>query len=271
MAAPFQLSHPFDEGELDNVRLTRSPLVRVFIQARWQEVSQLKADFGTVADNLSRALSGDYPFRSDNKEINILVTPDGPQQQAGETVVQFRSATEEWRVYFTSTFLTLETTTYVDVDDAGERFGKLLDALHDLVAIPRISRLGFRYVNRIADPADVETLPTLVRDALNIRDLVPVSEPFALTHSITESLFRSSEASLMARWGYLPEGGTLDPSIEAVDTRSWVLDLDAFQDEPMPFERAEILKKLRALSQVSYRFFRWSMTDRFASRFGAAQ
>ena len=269
MVSTFQLPHPFNNAEVTNVRLSNAPLVRVFVQARWQEISTLKSDFDAAADKFAVSVSDAYPFRSDSHEVNFLITPDGPQQQTGGKIVQLRSANEEWRVYFTATFLTLETTNYVDIEDACARFGSLLDALGELVKIPRTSRLGFRYVDRIAEPTDFANLEQLVRVQVNGGAQVPTNEHFSVSHSLTESLFQSDSGSLLAKWATLPGGGTHDPSIEPVDTPSWVLDLDSFQDVSLPFERTAILAKLQELSLIGYRFFRWSVQAEFAERFGA--
>lgn len=271
MGKTLQLDHPFGTSDVQSIALAEAPLERVFAQVRWQEISALKSDFDSCANKLAIAVSGEYPFRTDSTEVNVLLTPDGPQQQAGGKIVQLRSADENWRVYFTATFLTLETTKYVDLEDMIRRFSVLLVSLTELVAIPTTSRLGFRYMNRISDPEDFGNIDNLVRPEVNGGLHVPTDDYFSVGHSLTESLFVSENGSLLAKWATLPPGAVLDQSIEPVQTKSWVLDLDAFHERPTTFDTGTILRQLKELSLIGYRFFRWSVEDKFFDRFGGAK
>ena len=76
---------------------------------------------------------------------------------------------------------------------------------------------------------------------------------------------------LQVRWGRLPRGTTLDPSIEASDEKSWVLDLDAFQVKQVELTGDMVETSLNALAHRALRFFRWAVTPEFDKRFGAEQ
>lgn len=265
------MQRPFHEQDVENIRLSRAPLVRVFAQVRWQEITALKTDFDARAKAFGLAIAEEYPYTSESKEINLLLTPQGPQQQEGGTIVQLRSADDKWRVYFTATFLTLETTDYYDINDFSSRFSLLLEELARQVKIPAASRLGFRYVDRLSEPHDMQDLDRLVRPEVRGGQQVPLGETFNLTQSFSESLFVSGSESLLAKWATLPAGATLDPSIEPVSTTSWVLDLDAFREAHIAFDSEVIVNELRSLSLLGYKFFRWAVKDEFLDRFGAAE
>ena len=74
---------------------------------------------------------------------------------------------------------------------------------------------------------------------------------------------------MLARWGLLPPGGTVDPAaIEPIEEPSWILDLDTSSSEPSPFEPASILSDARAYAERTYCFFRWVVTVEFLRLFG---
>jgi uncharacterized protein (TIGR04255 family) len=87
---------------------------------------------------------------------------------------------------------------------------------------------------------------------------------------MSEATFALDAANgLQARWGALQPGVVLDPSLPAASEPSWVLDLDAFQQEALAFDPEGLAGRVRAMSERAYRFFRWSVTDAFLTRFGA--
>lgn len=262
---------PFHNQDVEDIHLSRAPLVRVFAQIRWQEITALKSSFGGIADSFALAILDDYPYSSSTQEINILITPEGPQQQPGGAIVQYRSADEDWRAYLSQTFLTLETTNYDSLDDFCSRFTKLVAALSAQVRIPAVSRIGFRYVDRVSEPADVSDLQLLVRAEVRGGEQVPIGEPFKLQHSITESLFLSEAGSLITKWATLPAGASLDPSIEPASDPSWNLDLDAFHEANVAFNEEAIVSEVRSLAHLGYTFFRWAVLPEFLTRFGAEQ
>ncbi len=88
-------------------------------------------------------------------------------------------------------------------------------------------------------------------------------------HEFVDCTYRLPEqVELHARWGLLPPSVTFDPAIEAADSRSWVLDLDAYTTEQTAFDPRQLAERADVLSQRIYRFFRWAVTDEFLIEHG---
>lgn len=91
----------------------------------------------------------------------------------------------------------------------------------------------------------------------------------SIVHSLSETMFESSGARLMARWGCLPPEGTIDPAaLEPVAEPSWILDLDMFSTAAVPFAIDPVVEEARRYAERIYTVFRWAVTDEFLQRFG---
>ena len=84
-------------------------------------------------------------------------------------------------------------------------------------------------------------------------------------HALSESMFALDGARLLARWGRLPPDATVDPA--AIEP-SWILDLDMFSAEPVPFSTERVLEDAQRFAERIYTFFRWAVTDDFLRRYG---
>ena len=103
-------------------------------------------------------------------------------------------------------------------------------------------------------------------DAITVGDLQP--EGGSLRHTITECSYDLEQGnSLRARWGRLPAGASLDPSVPPVKSTSWVLDLDAAV-ENIDFDRAELMSRAVTFGDVIYRYYRWAVTSEFLKAHG---
>jgi len=179
------------------------------------------------------------------------------------------SADEVWAVHFTPVFVTLENRgAYTSRDDMIARLERVLEAVQRSAQLTSANRIGWRYLNRISDPATYEELPRLVHDSVRGAGAIPVSGSIELLHSMSDSLFNGPSGKLGAKWGFLPPNSTHDPNMPPIDLKCWVLDLDAFRDTRTPFEVAELIAQVRELSSMAYDFFRWAVKDPFIERFG---
>ena len=76
-------------------------------------------------------------------------------------------------------------------------------------------------------------------------------------------------ARVLARWGCLPPGATVDPSaIEPAKEKSWILDLDMFSTTPVPFAVDRVVAEAQRYAERIYTVFRWAVTDDFLARYG---
>jgi uncharacterized protein (TIGR04255 family) len=129
-----------------------------------------------------------------------------------------------------------------------------------------IDRVGVRYIDRITGAA-VEDIARLVR--AEVRGISGTAAASHAIHALSESMFELSGARVLARWGRLPPGTTVDPAaIEPSHEESWILDLDMFSTAPFPFEVDRVVADARNFAERIYTIFRWAVTDEFLRRYG---
>lgn len=259
---------PFPRERPQEIHLHKAPLVRVLAQARWDELTQFKSGFDTRAASLGEILANDYPLATNTEEVQFEVGPQGVVQKPGGRIHQFTSTNDEWTVHFAPTFVTLTSAAYTTRDDFCSRFETVLQAVDSVTSIPRVIRIGYRYVNRIDQENGFDRLAELVRsDVLGGTRIPGLTDDVVVRHSITETLFATSRGNLLAKWAVLPVNAAMDPTIPPVLSPSWVLDLDAFFDGRVDFRPSVIADRARELSSLGYGFFRWAILPAFLESF----
>lgn len=248
------------------LRLSRSPLVRVLTQVRWPELGGFNID--AVALGVGRGLADDFPFVARQNENQVILTPDGVHQQTTGVIHRFTSVDEGWTVSLGKTFVALEATAYTGHADFVGRLERVLTVLSEVASIPRWSRIGYRYTNRLEGADDLGALQEYFLPSV-LGGLPAATHDVELVHSITESLYRVDESMLLVRSARLGGGSSIDPTLPSVAGDSWVLDLDAF-DEPksmQPFAPDVVVRRAGELSRVAYSNFCAVIQDRFVERF----
>lgn len=89
-----------------------------------------------------------------------------------------------------------------------------------------------------------------------------------IPRSFTQTILELEQASIGARWGLLPPGVIIDPALTPVNSASWILDVDTFQERKGDFESAEIGRHIEVYADIAYRFFRLAVTDDLIRRSG---
>jgi uncharacterized protein (TIGR04255 family) len=265
---------PFSEEPTPGVPLDRPPLLRVLCQVAWPEQTLLSAAFNQIADEIGVALAAEYPTREVPPNIGLEFDPVSGQLRApsAQTSRQWASLDQRWMIYFTPQFVTLENRGhYTNRADMTARFAAIVGVVGLHAQLPAFQRVGWRYVNRIAEPDEYEVLADLVQDSVRGAQVIPLPEGTGMSHSMTDSLFKSASGSLAAKWGFLPAGATYDPMVEPATTPSWILDLDAYDDTRAPFSDEAVMSKVAELSSTAYSFFRWAVKEEFIVRFGGHQ
>lgn len=241
------------------VPLSRSPLVRVVAQVRFPMIASIeKADF--IAP-FQEAVRSAYPTLRPEQSHSVALGAQGVLDARASTMWRFHDASGAWRLTLTQTFLALETQAYLSRQDFLARWGDALAALAAHIDPKIIERLGVRYINRLSE-AQLQELPNLVRPEV----CGVLSTPLAsqAQHAITEVNFElpNEAGHVMARWGRIPAGSTVDPgAIEARDTPGWLLDIDAFQTTTRELDVQAPLAQSEAFCARIYAVFRWMVTD----------
>ena len=247
------------------VPLRNAPLVRVIAQVRFPLVASIeKRDF--IAP-FQEAIRRTYPVLRQEQTQGFVMTPTGPAPFAQQAAAwRFTGADEQWRVSLSPDFLALETTAYTSRADFVGRFKDVLTALEQHIGPTLVDRLGIRFIDRVSGPAMNDIRKLIQPEVLGIAGTPSAGH---VQHTLTESLFSASDALLLARWGYLPPGKTVDPSaIEDSNEPSWILDLDMFSAAHFPFAVDGIVDKARQFAERIYCVFRWAVTDEFLKIYG---
>ncbi len=253
------------DNEVIDLRLEHAPLARVLCQARWPQVSGFQP--AIVADRLADAIGDAYPVREDQQELQVTITPQGVTSGVGGTLFRFLSKDRSWAATLHESFLALETSRYIDHRDFITRFGVVFDSL--LAAVPRlpyIARLGYRYTNRIVEADDLERLAEYF--VPGILGSLAEGRPPNLVHSINESVYRDGEHFLQVRSAMVGPNAAIEPTLPPVDSPSWVLDLDAYDEGPMSgYSVDNVRGQATELADRARLHFRSLITPAFEERF----
>jgi uncharacterized protein (TIGR04255 family) len=245
------------------VPLPRSPLAFVVAQARFERVASIGSE--DFIAGFQEAIRGVYPVMSREQQAGILVGPDGQITTAESGHLwRFDERPEGWQVTLAPDFVALATSRYTRRRDFLDRLTAVLTAAQKELHVRFCERIGVRYVDRVTDTALLARLAELLRPEVLGTAATPTGDGAELVHAFSDTTYHLADGlDLHGRWGLLPEMATFDPAVAPVQSRSWVLDLDAFTREPMPFEPVAIGAKAEAACERIYRFFRWAVDDAF--------
>lgn len=245
-------------------RLSRAPLARVLCQVRWQQLS--KFDLTVAADQIAQDIGDEYPLRDSQQEMQFTLSPSGVSQQSVGTIYRFQSVDRGWTVSLGSQFLALETTTYDGHEDFIRRLGVAMAALTHVASIPFLTRIGYRYTNRLSDPADLADLRTLFVEG--VLGGLAHGETAQLQRTVSESVYSSDGTGfLLVRSALLEPQVSLEPTLPPFDGPSWILDLDSFREDPNGLAVDSLAQLATQLSARAAQHF-WSViTAGFIERF----
>lgn len=270
---------PFGTDELAQVPLNDAPLLRVIAQVRWRPLSRVQLQLTPIAKRVALRLADEYPLYELQRSIQISFGPTDVEPP--EMIHQLRSEDGHWQIALSSTFITVECFHYTTREDICQRLRDAVAALQETVPIARAERVGFRYVNRIEGVKDLAALDELVYTESFGRGPVPDillsgAVPTQYVQQVQYSLpdhpekLTGGATSLIVRQGRLPANAGYDPAIPVATTESWFLDLDASVEGRLDMTPGEMARRAKAMSEVAYRFFRWSVKDAFLERFSQA-
>ncbi len=88
---------------------------------------------------------------------------------------------------------------------------------------------------------------------------------------MTQAQWLTEDGLIQGRWGIVPGNSTHDPAaLNAIEQRSWVLDLDMFSSGSLPFGCQELISLTEAFSKRIYAVFRDITTEEFLKHYGAS-
>lgn len=263
-------TNPFDGPIPQEIHLSRSPLISVIGLIRIPSLATLSGKgFDDFAEKMTRDLQDEYPLLQ--REVMSSFSQQIIAQNSAADIpmipiIKLRSSDQNWRLTITPTSLGIEVQKYTSRTDFISRYSTAINTFNLHSGAPFIERLGIRYINRIQDSDHLNHLGDLIQDPILAGISIPRIEEVNLIQMFSTCLFEIGENSLQGNWGILGPDVTPDVSIKPLGETSWVLDLDAFTDQ-ISIEM-DISERISELSQMVYRFFRWSIKDHFITTFG---
>jgi uncharacterized protein (TIGR04255 family) len=260
---------PFGAEPVAEVPLAQAPLINVLAQVRYPKVPFFGTEEGAGA--VRERLHTRYPILRRAPATALVVTPSGMVQQVSQgSLWRFHDRDNASTVILSDEFIALETRAYTSRENFCTRLDEALAVVSEVGEPVIYDRVGVRYINQFTGEA-ADGIRNLVRSELHGALSIPLAEQAELTLTLTEALFRSGDHQLRARWGSLSENTTVDPTIPAVSSRSWILDLDSFTDASGDFDPSLLGELTRSLAEQAYRFFRWAVTPAFDNWFSGAR
>ncbi|MCY4200042.1 MAG: TIGR04255 family protein [Gammaproteobacteria bacterium] len=254
------------------VPLLNAPLARVVAQVRFPPILAIRKIDGMV--DFQEALRADFPHLQRNDIRSVEVEP-GREPNVSETVIWRLSDGPEptaWRVSLGIDFVALDTYRYVSREDFLDRLRKVLDSVAACFEPAEAQRLGLRYIDRLERSALHEIGQLIQPGVLGIFSPGGGSPDIlrkATAHLMTEAQFAAEEGAIQGRWGNLPANATYDPdTLQPIGEESWVLDLDMFSLQALPFKSDELISTTRTFSKRLYSVFRLMVTEEFLRFYG---
>lgn len=256
--------NPLTDPIPPEVPLPNAPLERVIAQVRFSPILKIaQRDFITPFQDTIRAA---YPSIERDQTQHLALGPEGMVPGESSTRWRFIDVSGHWTVSLAPDFVAIETSRYTSRADFFARLSTVLEHVRAHIQPTRAERVGVRYIDRI-EADGLEEISTLVRP--EVAGVLPTPLRSAAAHALSEHIFELDGARLLARWGILRAGRTIDPAaIAPINEPSWLLDLDLFKASKQAFEPAAIVAEARSYSERLYCFFRWVVTPAFLARYG---
>jgi uncharacterized protein (TIGR04255 family) len=264
---PGTTDHPFTGPPVETILLSPPPLARVLTQVRFSPVLAVADE--TFVGQVQQRLIEEYPLARSEMELAVMFAPGAEAPAPTQTKLwRFHNADESWRVTLGTGFVALETSDYVGHADFFGRLERVLEVVAELVRPPQVERTGVRYIQRLTEPDDLARLSEYLRpEVAGACTLVDDGAQIALC--LTQTQAAVDDTKVTARWGVLPPNAGIDAAIPPVETPSWVMDIDVFDERREPFDPAALAARALDHSRRQYRFFRWAVEPAFLLRFGA--
>lgn len=259
---------PFNpEDTPATILLEDPPLARVLVQVRFAPVLAVASE--SFVGPLQQALAEQYPIASSGIEfaINMPAPAEAPPTSTETRLWRFETVDGSSRVTLATSFVAFETERYEGHTTYLAALLDVLAAVGEHIKPVQAQRAGIRYLQRLTGAEDLGRLGEFFRPEL----LGVVAAPEAAEHldlCLTQARHAVDGVTLAARWGMLPEGMGTD-IVQPVDERSWVFDIDVFEEARSPFDPEEIIDRAETYSRRQYQFFRWAVEPAFLERFGA--
>ncbi|WEV42243.1 TIGR04255 family protein [Bifidobacterium sp. ESL0682] len=244
--------------------LSKSPLSLVLVQVRFP--SGLTALGERNYDKLNELFNNDYPFAKTKSVPPLQIQTDSGTIQVGNVTQRrvYSTADLSWNVTIAESFINVycicerDIRAYTGREDCVDRLKDVLGKISTLISVDTVSRIAYRYVNRIPYKNLQKVEGLFKSESLGFVQNFATSR-MELSNSTNEANFvvdQDSSIVLNVRSGVLGPGDVPDPSVKPIkDSSTWVVDMDASQTEKIPTDISEMAEQIRHLANIEHDFF----------------
>lgn len=252
--------------EVKEVHLPQSPLVAVLAQVMFGSLLSINKEEEVA--KFQESIREKYPIlKTEKSRTSTLDISAGSVVSTTEhTIWRFSDVDDNWRVSLSPEFVAIETKKYSTREEFKNRINEVLLAVAKHFNPSIMTRIGVRYIDRLKGDS-LQNISNLVNPSLV--GLLNSDLNGAIDASVCEALLKFDNQKIFARWGLLPPGTTIDPNlIKPTKDRSWILDIDASSSDSRGWDHQFLIQELGSLSDLVYKFFRWSVKNEFLQHFG---
>jgi uncharacterized protein (TIGR04255 family) len=275
------MSSTFDR-KLPPVRLARAPLVLALFQARFPTVLKLEESY---LPDIQERFREHYPLFTETDLQETVLAPDSASVASRRSKRWlFASADQKSAVVLTPDFVALEAAEYSAFEGFVKALENVLTIVGEAIGIRFVTRLGLRYVSRLA-PARGETLSQYLHAGLtgiaasHLRDDAAGLRVMPTLNTTRVSARTEQGSTLVLRVVEkaprdisLPVGvdqNDLKIPFEPVEGHTAVLDIDHFMSEQKEFDVLTVIADAWRLHEYVVLAFRQATTDYARKAWGA--
>lgn len=175
--------------------LKSPPVYLTLVQVRFSPILKLDAYIPSIQE----ALRKDYPDFRETTEVGVKVSVVDGQPKPEPDMQQrwfFGDQSKRHQFVLHREALTLQSTDYGTFEGFSERFQKGLEVVHSVAALSLVSRIGLRYLDRVAPlGADEKLEQYLVPGAMGLTSALEGTAE----HSYCETLAKVGDVKLRVR------------------------------------------------------------------------
>lgn len=251
-------------------RLTRDQIAQVICQVRFSTVLKIRQEDAIIA--FQDAIRDRYPRYTKQEGMSFVVTPEGMQQQpAAPALHRFEASGGAFVAVLAPDFVALETSSYVDIEDFADRLIALAAAVEEHFQPAEITRVGLRFINELrlqGSDARPEMREAINPALLGLAGTAELGDAVRGFQQVAE--LESPSGKMLIRHGLFPGGTTVDPvpgPPSAPDPTHaspfYLLDLDAYAEEQLPYHVDGIDARLRAFNDQIRSVFAWAVEQEY--------
>lgn len=259
---------------MSNQTLGNPPLALTLAQVKFNAIPTMENYHKEIQNEFRKQL--EYIFHSAEDSSIIKVSPQKTEVEKSQ-LWSSTSADQITRLILGNDALTIETTQYPGYENFVPNFTKALDIVKEITQASHVSRIGFRYINRIESRSDRNLdyylKPQLLGFQFDDIDLLS-------SYSRTEAIAQTEEGVLrvhcmqfnsekdQSRNPLLPPDIVTKLNVKPISTpekhKYAFLDIDHFKEmsvEPIKFSFPDVLDRLDNLHQGGYNAFISGITN----------